>query len=133
HRQSRYPSGRGSRHSRAGAGGLKMATDVKIPELGESVSEATIVRWLKQDGDTVEADEPLLEIETEKAAMEVAAEIGGRLSIVQPAGARVGPGAVVGRVTEEAKSARATPVEAKPATPAVPQREPERPALKPER
>ena len=136
-----------------------MAADVKIPELGESVSEATIVRWLKQDGDTVQADEPLLEIETEKAAMEVATEVGGRLSILQPAGARVGPGAVVGRVTEEAKSATATPVESKPAqpppattdappqpdqrargpaprpptTPVVPVREPERPTPKPER
>ena len=130
-----------------------MATDVKIPELGESVSEATIVRWLKQDGETVKADEPLLEIETEKAAMEVAAEVGGRLSILQPAGARVGPGAVVGRVTEEARSAepKASPppatVEApkrpepaepgaapRPAaTPAVRQREPERPAARPER
>ena len=78
-----------------------MAVDVKIPELGESVSEATIVRWLKQEGDTVRADEPLLEIETEKAAMEVTAEVGGRLSILQPAGAHVQPGAVVGRVTEE--------------------------------
>jgi 2-oxoglutarate dehydrogenase E2 component (dihydrolipoamide succinyltransferase) len=127
-----------------------MATDVKIPELGESISEATIVRWLKQDGDTVRADEPLLEIETEKAAMEVAAEVGGRLSILQPAGARVQPGAVVGRVSEEraAEPKRAEPqppppaatVEAPkrpepsergaaprpPATPPVPLREPER-------
>jgi 2-oxoglutarate dehydrogenase E2 component (dihydrolipoamide succinyltransferase) len=129
-----------------------MATDVKIPELGESVSEATIVRWLKQDGETVQADEPLLEIETEKAAMEVAAEVGGRLSILQPAGARVGPGAVVGRVTEEARGAAPKPpppatVDAPkrpepsergaaprpPATPAVPLREPERPAPTPER
>jgi 2-oxoglutarate dehydrogenase E2 component (dihydrolipoamide succinyltransferase) len=123
-----------------------MATDVKIPELGESVSEATIVRWLKQDGDTVRADEPLLEIETEKAAMEVAAEVGGRLSILQPAGARVQPGAVVGRVAEERAAEPATPpppsgtTEAPkrpepsergaaprpPATPPMPLREPER-------
>jgi 2-oxoglutarate dehydrogenase E2 component (dihydrolipoamide succinyltransferase) len=124
-----------------------MATDVKIPELGESVSEATIVRWLKQDGDTVRADEPLLEIETEKAAMEVAAEVGGRLSILQPAGARVQPGAVVGRVAEERAADPAKPppppsgtTEAPkrpepsergaaprpPATPPVPPREPDR-------
>jgi 2-oxoglutarate dehydrogenase E2 component (dihydrolipoamide succinyltransferase) len=67
------------------------------------VSEATIVRWLKPDGATVHADEPLLELETEKAAMEVAAQVGGRLSILQPAGARVQPGAVVGRIAEEAR------------------------------
>jgi len=128
--------------------------DVKIPELGESVSEATIVRWLKRDGDPVHADEPLLEIETEKAAMEVAAEVGGRLSILQPVGARVAPGAVVGRVAEE-RGAEPTPssppppatTEAPqrpepsergaaprpPATPAVPLRQPERPAPPPER
>ena len=128
-----------------------MATDVKIPELGESVSEATIVRWLKQDGETVQADEPLLEIETEKAAMEVAAEVAGRLSILQPVGARVAPGAVVGRVTEErgaepkpppppetAQAQRPEPsargaTPRPPATPAVPLRQPERPAPTPER
>jgi 2-oxoglutarate dehydrogenase E2 component (dihydrolipoamide succinyltransferase) len=131
-----------------------MATDVKIPELGESVSEATIVRWLKQDGETVQADEVVLEIETEKAAMEVAAEVGGRLSILQPAGARVGPGAVVGRIAEEARGAEPkpappppAPVQAPqrpepsergaaprpPATPAVPLRAPDQGAPKPER
>ncbi|HXU90178.1 MAG TPA: 2-oxoglutarate dehydrogenase complex dihydrolipoyllysine-residue succinyltransferase [Methylomirabilota bacterium] len=124
-----------------------MAAEVKIPALGESVSEATIVRWLKQDGDMVEADEPLLEIETEKAAMDVVAEVGGRLSITQPAGARVQAGAVVGRITEEAARAAdkaappSAPVEAPerpeshergaasrpPAAPPVPLREAERP------
>ena len=101
-----------------------MATDVRIPELGESVSEATIVRWLKEEGATVQVDEPLVELETEKAAMEVAAEVGGRLSILQPAGARVQPGAVVGRITEEAGAAAPSP----PAPPREPERrEPERP------
>ena len=79
-----------------------MATDVKIPELGESVNEATIVRWLKDDGADVAVDEPLLEIETEKAAMEVVAEVAGRLSILTRAGERVQPGAVVGRIAEQA-------------------------------
>jgi 2-oxoglutarate dehydrogenase E2 component (dihydrolipoamide succinyltransferase) len=124
-----------------------MAAEVKIPALGESVSEATIVRWLKQDGDSVEADEPLLEIETEKAAMDVVAEVGGRLSITQPAGARVQAGAVVGRITEDVAAAGgqarppSAPVEAPerpesrergaasrpPAVPPVPLREAERP------
>src|SRR5688572_19388138 len=79
-----------------------MPVDVRIPQLGESVSEAVIVRWLKADGDPVRADEPLLEIETEKAAMEVVAEAAGRLEIGQPAGAHVSAGAVVGRITEAA-------------------------------
>jgi len=102
-----------------------MATDVKIPELGESVSEATIVRWLKQDGDVVQADEPLLEIETEKAAMEVTAEVGGRLAILKPAGAHVQAGAVVGRVTEEARRAEPSPPPPTPSAPARPE-QPER-------
>jgi 2-oxoglutarate dehydrogenase E2 component (dihydrolipoamide succinyltransferase) len=81
-----------------------MPVDVRIPQLGESVNEAVIVRWLKADGDHVRADEPLLEIETEKAAMEVVAETAGRLEIGQPAGAHVSAGAVVGRIAEAAPS-----------------------------
>jgi 2-oxoglutarate dehydrogenase E2 component (dihydrolipoamide succinyltransferase) len=76
--------------------------EVRIPQLGESVSEALLVRWLKQDGDLVRADEPLLEIETEKAAMEVVAEAAGRLRIGEAAGARVQAGAVVGQIEEAA-------------------------------
>ena len=79
-----------------------MPVDVRIPQLGESVTEGVIVRWLKEDGALVRADEPLLELETEKAAMEVVAEAGGRLAIGQAAGARVAAGAVVGRITEAA-------------------------------
>jgi 2-oxoglutarate dehydrogenase E2 component (dihydrolipoamide succinyltransferase) len=106
-----------------------MAIDVKIPELGESVSEATIVRWLKADGATVQADEVLLEIETEKAAMEVAAEVRGRLSILQQAGARVQAGTVVGRIAEDkGAAAPAAPVPAPPPREATaeapPRREP---------
>ena len=48
-----------------------MAADVRIPQLGESVNEGVIVRWLKDDGALVHADEPLLELETEKATMEI--------------------------------------------------------------
>jgi 2-oxoglutarate dehydrogenase E2 component (dihydrolipoamide succinyltransferase) len=102
-----------------------MPTDVRIPELGESVTEATIVRWLKEDGAAVTADEPLLEIETEKAAMEVAAEVAGRLSILEQAGARVRPGAVVGRIAEAPRAA-----ETPPPAPAPP---PPEPAVAPER
>jgi 2-oxoglutarate dehydrogenase E2 component (dihydrolipoamide succinyltransferase) len=110
-----------------------MAVDVKIPELGESVSEATIVRWLKDDGATVQADEPLLEIETEKAAMEVAAEVGGRLSILQAAGARVQPGAVVGRIAAEAGAAAPKAAPPPPASSEAPRREPERRGAEPPR
>jgi 2-oxoglutarate dehydrogenase E2 component (dihydrolipoamide succinyltransferase) len=78
-----------------------MPVNIRIPELGESVSEAVIVRWLRQDGDIVRADEPLLEIETDKAAMEVVADVAGRLEIGERAGARLPAGAVVGRITED--------------------------------
>ncbi|MGH7339056.1 MAG: biotin/lipoyl-containing protein, partial [Candidatus Rokuibacteriota bacterium] len=64
-----------------------MATDVRIPPLGESVTEAVVARWFKQNGEHVSADEPILEIETEKAAMEITAEASGRLAILQPVGA----------------------------------------------
>jgi len=83
-----------------------VAAEIRIPPLGESINEATLVRWLKDDGAHVEADEVVLELETEKAAMEVQAETAGRLSIVVPAGSRVQPGTVVGRITEEAATAR---------------------------
>ena len=79
-----------------------MAIDIRIPALGESITEATLVRWLKADGAHVDADEAVLELETEKAAMELQAETAGRLSIVIPAGSRVQPGVVVGRIAEEA-------------------------------
>jgi len=81
-----------------------MATDVRIPALGESVNEGVIVRWLKDDGAVVRADEPLLELETEKATLEIPAQASGRLRITQPVGARVEVGAVVGRI-EEAQAA----------------------------
>jgi len=75
-----------------------MAIDIRIPQLGESVSEGVIVQWLKKDGDVVKADEPVLELETEKAAMEINAEAAGWLQIIEPVGARVAVGAVVGRI-----------------------------------
>ncbi|HEY3067081.1 MAG TPA: 2-oxoglutarate dehydrogenase complex dihydrolipoyllysine-residue succinyltransferase [Methylomirabilota bacterium] len=94
-----------------------MDVDVRIPPLGESVTEGVIVRWLKKDGDRVKADEPLLELETEKAAMEIAAEIPGVLRVVQAAGARVRVGDVVARIASE--GAGAAPAASGPAVAAV--------------
>jgi 2-oxoglutarate dehydrogenase E2 component (dihydrolipoamide succinyltransferase) len=110
---------------------LTMAADVRIPQLGESVNEGVIVRWLKDDGALVHADEPLLELETEKATMEIPAEASGHLRITQPVGARVAVGAVVGRIEEAQVS---TPVPAKPsASPARESREPGTASATPER
>ena len=56
-----------------------MSTPVKLPELGESVTEGTITRWLKQVGDTVEVDEPLLEVSTDKVDTEVPSPVAGTI------------------------------------------------------
>jgi 2-oxoglutarate dehydrogenase E2 component (dihydrolipoamide succinyltransferase) len=79
-----------------------MSIEIRVPELGESISDALLVRWLKDDGATVRVDEPLLELETEKSAMEVVAPAAGRLRIREREGSRVRVGAVLGEVAEEA-------------------------------
>src|SRR5919197_3767008 len=60
-----------------------MATPVKMPELGESITEGTITRWLKQEGDRVEADEPLFEISTDKVDTEVPSPVSGVLKSIK--------------------------------------------------
>jgi len=84
-----------------------MATEIRIPQLGESISEGVIARWLKRDGDLVQANEPVLEIETDKATMEIAADRAGRLEIAEREGAVVRPGGVVARIHELAAPAPA--------------------------
>jgi 2-oxoglutarate dehydrogenase E2 component (dihydrolipoamide succinyltransferase) len=92
-----------------------MATEIKVPTLGESVTEATIARWLKKIGETVAVDEPLVELETDKVTLEVNASAAGVLSeIVADEGANVEVGAVLGRID----GAGAKPVAAAPAKPA---------------
>ncbi len=77
-----------------------MAVEIKVPSVGESVSEGTISRWLKKDGEAVRADEPLLEVETDKATTEVSAPQDGTLRISVPEGQTVAVGAVVGQIEE---------------------------------
>jgi 2-oxoglutarate dehydrogenase E2 component (dihydrolipoamide succinyltransferase) len=77
-----------------------MAFEVHIPPLGESVSEGTITRWAKRDGERVTPDEVLLELETDKAGMEIAAERAGVLRILKPEGATVNVGDVVARIED---------------------------------
>ncbi len=72
--------------------------EITIPDLGESVSEGTIANWLKDDGDVVQADEALLELETDKAVMEIPAEAGGRLEIAVEEGESVAVGDVVAKL-----------------------------------
>ncbi len=82
-----------------------MVVDVVIPHVGESVQEAILTQWLKQEGEPVAKDEPLLVIETDKVSLEVVAEVAGRVAIVVPVGETVDIGAVVGRIEPGAKAA----------------------------
>src|SRR5262245_18837538 len=84
-----------------------MATEIRVPSLGESVVEATVGQWFKQAGDAVSADEPSLELETDKVTVEVPARASGVLSeIAVKAGDTVGVGAVLGAISDgEGKSA----------------------------
>ena len=87
-----------------------MATEIKVPALGESVSTATVARWLKKAGEAVAADEPLVELETDKVTVEVPAPSAGVLSsIVADEGAEVEVGAVLGMVGEGAGAPAAKP------------------------
>lgn len=83
-----------------------MATEIRVPTLGESVTEATIGRWFKKAGDAVKADEPLLELETDKVTLEVNAPAAGILAeITAKDGETVEPGALLGQIGEGAASA----------------------------
>jgi 2-oxoglutarate dehydrogenase E2 component (dihydrolipoamide succinyltransferase) len=99
-------------------------TDIVVPTLGESVSEATVAKWMKKAGDAVKKDETLVELETDKVSVEVSAPEAGVLSeIVAAEGATVEIGAILGRmggagVQPAAPKAEAKPAEApKPASP----------------
>jgi 2-oxoglutarate dehydrogenase E2 component (dihydrolipoamide succinyltransferase) len=97
-----------------------MPTEILVPTLGESVTSATIARWLKQEGDAVAADEPLVELETDKVTVEVNAPAAGVLgAILQQDGAEVEVGAVLGEIGEAGgASAKKKPAETK-ASPAT--------------
>src|SRR5690606_14271955 len=83
-----------------------MATDIVVPALGESVTEATVAQWLKQPGDTVAVDEPVVGWETDKVALEVNASVAGGLSgVVAEAGANGEVGALLGRIGEGGSAA----------------------------
>ena len=82
-----------------------MAVNIVVPSVGESITEGTIAQWLKKDGDAVQADEPVFELETEKATTSVAAPSSGRLVIAVPQGQTVKIGQVVGRVEEGRRAA----------------------------
>ncbi|PZR85178.1 MAG: dihydrolipoamide succinyltransferase [Stutzerimonas stutzeri] len=87
-----------------------MATEIRVPTLGESVSEATIGKWFKKPGDAVKADEPLVELETDKVTLEVNAPAAGVLGeIVAKEGETVGVSALLGTIAAGDGKAAAEP------------------------
>src|SRR6056297_221289 len=88
-----------------------MSVEIKVPTLGESVSEATIAQWLKQPGDTVKQDEPLVELETDKVTLEVNAPSSGTIGeLLSNTGDNVEVGAVLGYIEEgDAPAAKPAP------------------------
>ena len=100
-------------------------TEIRVPTLGESVTEATIGRWFKKAGDAVAVDEPLVELETDKVTIEVPAPSAGTLGeITAKDGETVAVGALLGQINDGAAGAAAKPVAApapaKAAAPAAP-------------
>ena len=100
-----------------------MATEIKVPALGESVSEATVAKWFKKPGDAIAVDESLCELETDKVTVEVPSPVAGTLaSIAVAAGSDVAVGALLGVIEEgavgKASAPAAVPVAA--AAPAAP-------------
>src|SRR6187431_2755311 len=82
-------------------------TEIRVPTLGESVTEATIGRWFKKAGDTVAVDEPLVELETDKVTIEVPAPSAGVLSdILAKDGDTVAVGALLGQIADGATGAK---------------------------
>jgi 2-oxoglutarate dehydrogenase E2 component (dihydrolipoamide succinyltransferase) len=101
-----------------------MSIDIHVPTLGESVSDATIARWIKKAGETVAVDEPVVELETDKVTLEVPSPVAGILEeIIAAEGDTVEVGALLARVTEVATSKadkQATAKAAEPATSVTP-------------
>ncbi|MDM8526266.1 biotin/lipoyl-containing protein, partial [Desulfococcaceae bacterium HSG8] len=101
-----------------------MEIEIRIPSVGESVKEAVLAQWYKQDGDMVHKDEPILVIETDKVTLEVVAEADGILRIRVSEGETVNIGEVAGIIEAGA-------VSEKPATEAAPQPTAEAPSPEP--
>lgn len=94
--------------------------DIIVPPMGESVTEATVARWLKQPGEAVEIDEPLVELETDKVTLEVGAPVSGVLAeITVPVDGTVEVGATLGSVQEGGAATAAAAAPAPEATPAT--------------
>ena len=108
-----------------------MSEKIVVPVLGESITEATVAKWLKKEGDQVESDEPIVELETDKVNLEVPSPIDGVLSeIVSKDGSVVEVGALLGSISQEGAS---SPKKVKTQTVKAPEKKPDpKPEPKPE-
>ena len=84
------------------------SSNVEVPALGESINEALLVRWYKREGDRVAVDEPICELESDKATVDFPAPVGGVLHPVKQAGETVQVGEVIARIDEAATPAVAS-------------------------
>src|SRR5438105_14410585 len=102
-----------------------MPIEIKVPSVGESITEGTIARWLKNDGEQVQQDEPIFELETEKATQEIPAPAAGVLHIKVKPGEHVAIGSVVGMIDDKGAAKPTTKTAApKAAAPAKTQTQP---------
>jgi 2-oxoglutarate dehydrogenase E2 component (dihydrolipoamide succinyltransferase) len=104
-----------------------MVVEIKVPSVGESVTEALLAEWFKKDSDWVAKDEPLFVIETDKVTLEVTAEAAGRLKIMVAAGETVAIGQVVASIEASAEVPEAKPPEPSPLKKAAPGAAPQAP------
>src|SRR3954454_4309490 len=103
------------------ARGKQSMTEIRVPTLGESVTEATIGRWFKKAGDAVAVDEPLVELETDKVTIEVPAPSAGTLGeLAAKDAATVAVAASLGQINDGAAGAKPAAAPAKAAAPAAP-------------
>jgi 2-oxoglutarate dehydrogenase E2 component (dihydrolipoamide succinyltransferase) len=98
-----------------------MPVDITVPSVGESITEGVIVRWLKQNGESIRRDEPLFELETEKATTEIPSPASGVVQITVPAGKKVQVGGVVGHIEEGAAKQEVIAAKRQAEPPAKPQ------------
>src|SRR5436190_13207450 len=95
--------------------------EIKVPTVGESISEVTLLKWTKKDGDYVDRDEVIAELESEKATFEVNAEQSGVIQNIAKEGDTLDIGAVLANINEKAKKAASVEQPKRPATLSKPQ------------
>src|SRR4051812_29661202 len=93
-----------------------MKHNVLAPSVGESITEVSILKWVKKNGQQVKAGELILEIESDKATVEIVAEFTGQLSVIKPEGERIPVGDVIGQIDDSAQGSVEAPAAAKPAS-----------------